>query len=77
MEAEYTCPLVNTEIDETICYDIQMVIGPGGGLINKSILNDFADIFDAGMVTDERAAITCPGCSFNQLKQTERKRAAV
>lgn len=66
MDSKYRCPLVNRDIDETICYDIQMVVGPGS-LINKRILEDYADIFNAGMVTDEQAAITCPNCPFNQL----------
>ena len=66
MDNEYNCPLINGDIDETICYDIQMVVGPGN-LINKRILEDYADTFDAGMVTDERAATTCPRCPYNQL----------
>jgi hypothetical protein len=69
MENEYSCPLVNSAIDETMCYDIQMVVGPGS-LINRRILEDYADVFDANMVTDKKAATFCPGCPFNQLKQT-------
>ena len=69
MENEYSCPLGGGAIDETMCYDIQMVVGPGS-LINKRILEDHADVFDISAVTDERAAATCPGCPFNQLKQT-------
>ena len=67
MEHEYKCPLVNNDIDETICYDIQMVIGPGN-LINKRILDDYADIFDISAVTEERAAAVCSQCPFNQLR---------
>ncbi len=69
MENEYSCPLVNSGIDETMCYDIQMVVGPGS-LINRRILEDYAGVFDVGMVTDKRAAAFCPGCPFNQLRQT-------
>ena len=68
MDNEYKCPLVNSVIDETICYDIQMVIGPGS-LINKRILEDYNDEFDVGRVTDELAATACPACPFNQLRQ--------
>jgi hypothetical protein len=69
MENEYKCPLVSGIIDETMCYDIQMVIGPGS-LINKRILEDYADVFDIRAVTDERAASACPSCPFNQLRRT-------
>ena len=69
MENEYSCPLVNSCIDETMCYDIQMVIGPGN-LINRRILKDYAGVFDVGMVTDKRAAAFCLCCPFNQLRQT-------
>ena len=47
-----------------------MVVEPGS-LINKRILKDYSDTFDAGMVTDERAAQTCPSCPFNQLGHAE------
>ena len=67
MDSKYRCPLVNSEIDETICYDIQMVVGPGS-LINKRILEDYTDTFDIRLVTDERAAQTCPDCPYNQLR---------
>ena len=68
MESEYKCPLVSGAIDETMCYDIQMVTGPGS-LINRRILEDYSGVFDINAVTDERAATFCPGCPFNQLKQ--------
>jgi hypothetical protein len=68
VENEYSCPLVSGTIDETMCYDIQMVVGPGS-LINRRILEDYADVFDISAVTDERAA-ACPGCPFNQLRRT-------
>jgi hypothetical protein len=68
MDNEYRCPLLDIDIDETICYDIQMVSGPGS-LINRRILDDYGDLFDAGLVTDERTAVTCPHCEFNQLLQ--------
>ena len=84
MDNEYKCPLVNNTIDETICYDIQMVTGKRN-LINKRILEDYADIFDVSKVTDERAANACPRCPFNQLRRpaaqkstkTEREKKAV
>jgi hypothetical protein len=66
MFEEYRCPLVETDISDTICYDIQMVTGPGN-LIKKSILNDYGDLFDASKVTDERAERFCSACPFNQL----------
>ena len=66
MDNEYRCPLVDADIDETICYDIQMVVGPGN-LINKSILDDYSDLFDSAKVTDDGAAVHCTGCAFNQL----------
>lgn len=65
-EPEYYCPLVNINVSETICYDIQMVTG---GLINRRILDDFSDMFNPSLVTDERADAVCPNCPFNQLKQ--------
>jgi hypothetical protein len=66
MEAEYNCPLVGTVIDETICYDIQMVTG---GMINKRILRDYEDDIDIAKVTVARASGRCPVCPFNQLLQ--------
>ena len=74
MDNEYYCPLVNFYIDETICYDIQMVTG-NGKLINKRILDDYNDLFDISKVTDKRANKTCPNCPFNQLKQSTQKMA--
>jgi len=66
MPNEYSCPLVNTMIDETVCYDIQMVTGPGN-LINRSILEYYTLYFDINQVTDERVAEYCVKCPFNQL----------
>jgi hypothetical protein len=71
MQNEYRCPLVQCVIDETICYDIQMVAGPGS-LINKRILEDYDDVFDVSKVTDKGAARHCPGCPFNPLIQPAR-----
>ena len=72
MDNEYRCPLVNCDIDETICYDIQMVTGPGS-LINRRILVDYGSLFDVSLVTDERAAVVCPRCPFNQLRQPRQR----
>ena len=66
MDNEYKCPMLGVVIDDTICYDIQMVIGPGN-LINKSILDGYSDLFKPTMVTDEMAALHCANCLFNQL----------
>ncbi|MCL2045430.1 MAG: hypothetical protein FWG88_03490 [Oscillospiraceae bacterium] len=66
MEIKYKCPMLNTKIDETICYDIQMVVG-SGNLINKNILNYYKDIFDPKIVTDEASQKHCVDCPFNQL----------
>jgi len=66
MQSKYKCPMVNIKIDETICYDIQMVIG-SGTLIKKSILNYYSDLFDSAIVTDEAADKHCIDCPFNQL----------
>ena len=74
MDNEYKCPLVNSNIDETICYDIQMTVGPGN-LINKRILEDYADIFNIDLITDERPPVTCPNCVFNQLGQLSTNQA--
>ena len=68
MDRDFWCPLVEASIDETICYDIQMVTGPNN-LINKSILEYYASMFDIGKVNDIRAGAFCASCSFNQLKQ--------
>ena len=77
MAKEYKCPLIEIYVDETICYDIQMVTGQGN-LINKSILDDYASLFDASKVTDERAARHCTDCAFNQLTgQSAKKQIAV
>ena len=67
-EPEYKCPLLETVVSDTICYDIQMVTGPGN-LINKSFLLGYGSLIDASKVTDERAGVMCPQCPFNQLKQ--------
>ena len=66
MDNEYRCPMLGVVIDDTICYDIQMVVG-SGSLIKKSILDEYADLFSPSMVTDELAAVFCANCSFNQL----------
>jgi len=66
MSSDYKCPLVEAIIDETMCYDIQMVTGPGN-LINKSILDYYIPYFDITKVTDERAIVFCTNCPFNQL----------
>ena len=68
MENEYMCPLLGADIDETICYDIQMVTG-AGNLISKRILEDYDSIVDTSKITDERAGAVCPACPFNQLRQ--------
>jgi len=67
MDRNYSCPLVDSDIDATICYDIQMVTG-AGNLINRRILEDYDDIFDIDKVTNERAANICSICQFNQLR---------
>ena len=66
MQSEFTCPLVEAKIDETICYDIQMVSGPGN-LINSKILEDYSDLFNINKVTNDRVAHHCQSCPFNQL----------
>ncbi|MCL2109013.1 MAG: hypothetical protein FWH20_06685 [Oscillospiraceae bacterium] len=65
MPNEYNCPLINLNIDETVCYDIQMVTS---GMIKKSVLQDYDFPIDEGLVTKERAAHLCEACPFNQLK---------
>ena len=74
MAIEYKCPLLNMVINETICYDVQMVSGPGS-LINKSILDDYNDLFDASKVTDKAVEKNCTYCPFNQLKQPAKNSA--
>jgi len=68
MEAEYNCPLIDTLIDETICYDIQMV---AGNMINKRILQDYGFHINEDLITKDRSAKLCSNCPFNQLKQSE------
>jgi hypothetical protein len=51
------CPLKNTEIDETECYDIQMV---RSHMIKESVL-DFR-------LNRNEADRLCTKCSFNQLE---------
>jgi len=63
---EYNCPLVNLEIDETVCYDIQMVTG---NMINRKILQDYGFEVDESLITKERADRLCSVCPFNQLMQ--------
>ena len=74
MDNEYGCPLIGLDIDETVCYDIQMVVG---GLIKKSILQDYDFPIDDSNVTKERAARYCTSCSFNQLYGPLTKRTQV
>ena len=64
MEREYSCPLTQRVIDETICYDIQMVLGK---YIKKSILESYSSMFDINKVTPENAELHCERCPFNQL----------
>jgi hypothetical protein len=55
------------EIDETVCYDIQMVTG---NMINKRILQDYGFDVDDSLITKERSDRLCSVCPFNQLMQT-------
>ena len=64
---EYNCPLVNIVIDETICYDIQMVTG---NMINKKILRDYGFDINENLITKERSERLCAVCPFNQIKQS-------
>ena len=67
MDNEYRCPLVEQTISDTICYDVQMVLG---GMIKKSVLEDFDDPpVDVGKVSAEEGRKHCTHCAFNQLKQ--------
>ena len=68
MNGTYKCPMIEIDVDESICYDIQMVTGPGA-TIQRRILDDYGDLFDQSKVTDEAAAELCKDCPFNQLKQ--------
>jgi hypothetical protein len=54
-------------IDETICYDIQMVTSK---MINKRILQDYGFEVNENLVTKERSDRLCSVCPFNQLMQT-------
>ena len=67
---EYECPLIEHIIDETICYDIQMVTG---NMINKRILQDYEFTIDENLLTEERIEMFCNNCPFNQLKQNANK----
>ena len=64
MNNEYACPLIGKFIDDTICYDIQMVTG---NMICKSILDDYGFYIGTEQVTKERAARYCENCLFNQM----------
>ena len=64
MTKDFFCPLLEVKLDDTICYDIQMVMG---GFIKKSILDDYGNMLDSSKVTSERANICCSSCAFNQL----------
>jgi len=76
MNNTYQCPLIEHEVDDTICYDIQMVIC---NMINKSILHDYDFDIDETKVTNDRAEHYCTGCYFNQLigEQTKTRKTAV
>jgi len=65
---EYKCPLIKKIIDETVCYDIQMITG---NMINKRVLKDYDFFIDENLVTKEKAKNHCETCPFNQLKQAE------
>ena len=56
-EVSYICPLINREMWEAECYDVQMV---RYGFINPRIL-DF-------ILVKSKSDIVCEDCSFNQLK---------
>jgi hypothetical protein len=57
------------EIDETVCYDIQMVTG---NMINKRVLQDYEFEINESLITKERADRLCSACPFNQLLQGAR-----
>jgi len=58
-EKSYMCPLVERDIWDSECYDIQMV---HSGFIKAEILDFMVDKSKA-----DRLCVTCP---FNQLKQS-------
>jgi hypothetical protein len=55
------------EIDETICYDIQMVTG---NMVNRRVLQNYGFEIDENLVTKERADRLCLVCPFNQMMQS-------
>jgi hypothetical protein len=55
------------EIDDSICYDIQMV---GSNMIKKSVLRDYDFPIDESKVTWDNLERCCPHCPFNQLQQS-------
>jgi hypothetical protein len=57
MESNFKCPLLNKEIDDGYCYDINMVIS---NIAKPSILDDKID--------KEKAKCICEKCEFNQMK---------
>jgi len=59
--------MIEIDVDESICYDIQMVTG---NMIKKRILDDYGDLFDQSKVTGEMAEKLCGDCAYNQLNQT-------
>ena len=57
MESKFKCPLLNKEIDDGYCYDINMVIG---NMIKPDALEDD--------INKEEAKEICKNCEFNQMK---------
>ncbi|MDR0804800.1 MAG: hypothetical protein LBN42_03335 [Oscillospiraceae bacterium] len=61
----FYCPLLTFEVDDSVCYDIQMV---RDGFINESILDDYEEQEGFVLTLDRnRAEELCPYCQFNQL----------
>jgi hypothetical protein len=68
---EYDCPLLDCEIDMTICYDIQMV---KDGFINERILDDYEFPVKLNRV---KANVLCLACPYNQLVDTAETKVAM
>jgi len=64
MVNKFLCQLIDNEIDETICYDIQMV---NSNMINNKILNNYDFSIDDNKLANTRVERYCRNCPYNQL----------
>ena len=64
MPEKHNCTLLNREVDDSDCYDIQMM---NAKAIKKDRLKNFMPPVDENIITEQNWKKHCENCTFNQL----------